>query len=96
METSEIRDKLLEQRALYAESVRRAEDAANRINELIASVSEDDAKLIQEAVDFDYNTIRAFDLERMKTDAGYLSMCEAQLTELATALHLYLEGALDV
>ena len=96
METSKIRDKLLEQRALYAESVRRAEDAAKRITELIASVSDEDANLVMEAVGFNYEIIRSFNLEQMKTDADYLATCESQLCVLIEKLHKYLEEALDV
>lgn len=96
METSKIRDRLLEQRALYVASVQRAESAAKRINELIASVSEEDAQIVFNAIGFDYGEIRAFDLERMKTDTEYLKECEARLEEVITALHEYLEGALNV
>ena len=96
METSKIRDRLLEQRALYVASVQRAESAAKRINELIASVSEEDAQIVLNAIGFDYGEIRAFDLERMKTDTEYLEECEVRLEEVITALHEYLEGALNV
>ena len=96
METSEIRDKLLTQKALYEESVRQSAQAMQNIRNILDSVTDAEIEIIQETVNFDYRYIKNFDLERMKTDSGYLQECTAKLNQLIEALHKYLEEALNV
>mgnify|MGYP004490245773 CR=1 FL=1 len=96
LETSKIRDKLTEQKTLYQRSLQESEAVAAKIENIIASVSDEDVEVVKVATGLDFRLIRSFDLVRMKTDSEYLKECEDRLNEFIQVLHSYLEDALNV
>lgn len=95
MRTSQIRDRLLEQRTLYLNSLEKSKEAITEISRIIDSVT-DEQKIMLKNIGIDYNVIAAFDLERMQKDSEYLNECEKNLNHVITDLHRYLEDALNV
>lgn len=95
MRTSQIRDRLLEQRTLYLNSLEKSKEAITEISRIIDSVT-DEQKIMLKNIGIDYNVIAAFDLERMQKDSEYLNECENNLNHVITDLHRYLEDALNV
>ena len=95
METREISEKLVAQRALYERSVREADEAAEKIKEILNSFSDDTIAKLKLA-NFDLNVIKNIDVDRMRSDSRYLMESKRTLSEFITQLHRYLETKLNV
>lgn len=95
MKTSEIRDLLLQERALYQQSLKDSEEAVQKISEVLDGISEEDCELLS-SIGIDYRRVKGIDLERIRTDAEYVAECRQTIDAVILALHDYLRGALGV
>lgn len=95
MKTSEIRDKLLEQKTLYQASIERSNVAIDNIKQILSSITDDDVTLLGE-LGIDIANLKVIDFERLKSDAGYLEQCLTMQQTIIEKLHSYLEGELNV
>lgn len=95
MKTSEIRDKLLTERALYQQSVKESDAAIEVIRNTLQIVSQQDLSILS-TLGVDYENLQKFDLNRMKQDRAYVDECQQYLDNIIHALHHYLEESLNV
>ena len=93
METREIRDKLLEKRAMYQQSLKAAK--AN-CRDLIASITEEQVEVMRSILGNSYFDLALIDLDRIQTDEEYFEQCQVRYTQMITKLHDYLEDELNV
>lgn len=96
METGKIRDKILEQRALYQQSLQAAEAEAQKIRDVIANISEQEIMLMQSILGEKFFSLSEVDLDRVKNDSAYLNECQEKLDMMIRELHSYLEAEIDV
>lgn len=95
MKTSEIRDKLLEERTLYQQSLRESAEAAKKIQGILDSITDEDCELLQ-SIGIDCTKIRFMNLEKVKCNSEYLNACQLELNSVINSLHSYLEASLGV
>lgn len=96
MRTSEIRDRLLEQRALYQQSLRVAEEEAENFRNAMKEITDEQKEEMQRILGAQYFDVSAMDLERIKEDESYLNQCQEKLDKMINGLHEYLEEELSV
>lgn len=95
MKTSEIRDKLLEQKTLYQASVERSNVAIEEIKQILGNVTDEDVALLEE-IGVHLAELRTVNFDRLKSDTSYLKQCMLVQKEAIEKLHSYLEGELNV
>lgn len=96
METREIRDKLLERRAMYQQSLKAAEEAKKSFMELIESITDEQIEIMKSVLGNDYFDLMSIDLNRIQTDTEYFDRCQERYSQMLVKLHDYLEGELNV
>lgn len=95
MKTSQIRDKLMEKKTLYVNSLNKSKEAIAEIKQTIDSVTGEQKEMLA-SIGVNFSVIESFDLERMQQDEEYLGACDQKLQAVITQLHEYLERELDV
>lgn len=95
MTTGEIRDKLLEQRALYNKSVEASAQVLAQLQDTLNAIEDNTVQTLL-GINIDIRDIVNFDLERMRSDSVYVQQCESKLKEAILDLHKYLEVSLLV
>ena len=95
MTSTEIRDRLLEQRTLYNESLRNSAKAKEEISSILGGISDNEVELLL-SQGIDVRCLTTFDLERVQKDPEYLKECEDSLDKVITSLHSFLEEAVRV
>lgn len=96
MTTKDLRDTLTEKRALYRESLARADVAKAHIEEVLADI---DMKLIDKLKDscnIDLSVLKTIDLEKAKVDQDYLTSIQLQLSTGVNQLREFIERSLNV
>lgn len=96
MDTSKIRDKILEQRALYQQSKQAAAAEAEKIQATLNSITKEEKSVLQDVLGDDYFDLTTIDLERIKSDETYLQTCQTALDLAIRKLHQHLEAAISV
>ena len=96
MTTGEIRDRILEQRTIYQQSVLTSDREIKRITETIASLDSESLELVKTVLGNDYSDVTKIDLARVKSDKGYAEEWQKRVDLMISGLHGYLEGELNV
>lgn len=96
METSVIRDKLLEQRTIYQQSLKSAKEEAEKFQKIISEISEEQKEEMMRILNDKYFDVTLIDLERIQNDREYLNECSQKFERMILGLHSYLEAELDV
>lgn len=96
MTTKELRDTLTEKRALYRESLARADVARDHIQEVLSGIDPEFLDKLQNVCGANLSFLRSIDLEKIKSDNAYLTSIQSQLTAGITQLKSYIERSLDV
>lgn len=95
MKTSEIRDRLLEQRALYQQSLKAAEEEKKSFKEVIRGITEEQREIMRKVLGADFLDPATIDLDRIQNDREYFNTCQERYIKMLTELHDYLEAALN-
>lgn len=95
METTKIRDTLLEKRALYQQSMQQAEQEAKKFSEIVNSISDEIQMELKSILGSNYVDLSSFDISRMQTDSEYFNSCKEKLNTMILELHKYLEAELN-
>lgn len=96
METSEIRDKLLEKRALQQQAVQQAKLETERFIATAAGLTDGMKEQLMTVLGDKYVDICSFDIEKLQTDAEYAEACQQKIDVMVVELHKYLEAELRV
>lgn len=96
METSEIRDKLLEQRAIYQQSLKAAEEELKAFSDIIISITDEQYDAMMRVLSDKFYDLRTIDLKRLCKDREYLDDCKTRFETMVTELHRYLEVEVNV
>ena len=96
METSEIRDKLLEQRAIQQQAIKAAEEELAVFERVIDSITEDQKEIMIRVLGENYFDLSTLDLQRLCKDKEYLACCQSRFDVMVAALHSYLEAEINV
>lgn len=96
MDTSRIRDRLLEERTLHQQSVLAAEKEAEKIRNVISGLTDEEVDAARTVLGNDYADLSTMDLELLKKDAAYNEDWQIKIDTMITKLHSYLEASLNV
>lgn len=96
METSEIRDKLLEQRAIHQQALKAAEEELAVFERVIGSITDEQKEIMIRVLGEKYFDLSIIDLQRLCKDKEYLVECQARFDVMVAGLHSYLEEEINV
>ena len=96
MTTKELRDILTEKRALYRESLARADVARDHIQEVLSGIDPEFLDKLQSVCGVNLEFLKNIDLEKVKADNAYLTGLQSQLTAGVAQLKTYIERSLNV
>lgn len=91
---TQIKERLIEKRMLYKQSVAEAASAKVKIQEFIDSVTEEDEHILQECTGLNFNEIRNMDLDLCCVDEEYRNKCVAIQEKFLRTVREYLEKEL--
>lgn len=90
MTTQELRDKLIEKRALDAKKKKDSEQGCVEMEKLFSTITEE-MKEEMAAAGFNIDTILNVDYEKLKTNREYNETYNRELNSFVGSLHKYLE-----
>lgn len=97
MTTKELRDKLIEQRTIYQNSVAESEKACEQLKQSLLSLKEDkEAQSVVMEYGFDLTRLLNVEVDRLMKDEDYLEQFKQALHSTAEQLQKMLEHQLEV
>lgn len=90
MTTQQLRDKIIEKKALDAKTKKESEQGCAEMQKLFASITEEMKEELA-AMGFDLQEIVNVDFEKLKTDRNYNKEYNKRLNEFVINLHQVLE-----
>lgn len=96
MTTKDLRDTLTEKRALYRESLARADVAKAHIEEVLADIDMELIDKLKDSCNIDLSVLKTIDLEKAKVNQDYLTSIQLQLSTGVNQLREFIERSLNV